>query len=91
MSIFRLRDESSGEGVEGELMHGIKVPQQDFSLKMQVELMHEGGGVFVGHYGIFTTRKSRLHACTDMFSGFLTDNFSILVLPLAVQCCILSQ
>ena len=48
MSIFRLRDESSGEGVEGELMHGIKIPQQDFSLKMQVELMHEGGGGICG-------------------------------------------
>ena len=35
-------------------MRGIKIPLQDFALKMQGGLMHEGGGgVFVGHYGIF--------------------------------------
>ena len=31
---------SMGEG----LMHGIKIPLQDFALKMQGGLMHEGGG-----------------------------------------------
>ena len=31
-------------------MHGIKIPLQDFALKMQGELMREGGGVFAGHY-----------------------------------------
>ena len=30
---------------------GIKIPQQDFVLKMQGGLMCEGGGVFAGHYG----------------------------------------
>ena len=30
----------------GELMHRIKISQQDFVLKMQ------GGGIFTGHYGI---------------------------------------
>ena len=45
ISIFRLRDK----------MYGIKIPQQDFALKMQ------GGGayvrrgdVFAGHYGIWS-------------------------------------
>ena len=28
----------------GALMHGIKIPLQDFVLKMQRELMREGGG-----------------------------------------------
>ena len=28
-------------------MHGIKIPQQDFALKMQ----GRGGGLFAGHYG----------------------------------------
>ena len=31
-------------------MRGIKIPQQDFALKSQGELMCEGG-VFAGHYG----------------------------------------
>ena len=35
-------------------MHRIKIPQQDFVLKMQRGLMREGGGgVFAGHYGNF--------------------------------------
>ena len=38
-------------GVEG-LMRGIKILQQEFTLKMQEGLMREGGGVFAGHYGI---------------------------------------
>ena len=36
----------------GGLMGGIKIPPQDFALKMQGELMHEGG-MFAGHYGIY--------------------------------------
>ena len=33
-------------------MRGIKIPLQDFALKMQGVLMREGGGgVFAGHYG----------------------------------------
>ena len=32
-------------------MRGIKIPQQEFALKMQEGLMREGG-VFAGHYGI---------------------------------------
>ena len=32
-------------------MRRIKIPQQDFALKMPGGLMREGGGVFVGHYG----------------------------------------
>ena len=35
----------------GGLMRGIKIPQYKFALKMQGGLMHEGGGVFAGHYG----------------------------------------
>ena len=35
----------------GGLMRGIKIPQQEFALKMQ-----GGEGVFVGHYGIYTIR-----------------------------------
>ena len=37
-------------------MSGIKIPQQDFALKMQGGrgLMCEGGGVFAGHYGIYS-------------------------------------
>ena len=31
-------------------MCGIKIPQQDFALKMQGGLMHEGGCI-CGHYG----------------------------------------
>ena len=33
----------------GGLMHGIKIPQQDFALKTQGGLMHERGA-FAGHY-----------------------------------------
>ena len=34
-------------------MRGIKIPQQDFVLKMPGGLMREGGGgIFAGHYGI---------------------------------------
>ena len=36
--------------VGGGLMRGIKIPLQDFALKMQGGIMHEGG-VFAGHYG----------------------------------------
>ena len=32
-------------------MHGIKIPQHDFAIKMQGGHMREGG-VFAGHYGI---------------------------------------
>ena len=32
------------------LIRGIKIPQQEFALKIQ------GGGLFVGHYGIFVVR-----------------------------------
>ena len=31
-------------------MHGIKIPQQDFALKMQVGGLCTRGGIFVGHY-----------------------------------------
>ena len=36
-------------------MRGIKIPQQDFALKMQGGLCARGGGgsVFAGHYGIY--------------------------------------
>ena len=36
----------------GRLMRGIKIPLQDFALKMQGGLMRKGGGVFAGHYSI---------------------------------------
>ena len=38
----------------GRLMRGIKIPQQDFVLKMVGGrgLMRKGGGVFMGHYGV---------------------------------------
>ena len=44
-AVIRLRDKSSS-GVG--LMRGIKIPQQDFALKMPGGLMRE---VFAGHYG----------------------------------------
>ena len=46
------------EGGEGELMRGIKIHLQDFALKMQGGLCARGG-VFAGHYGIYT--KSKKH------------------------------
>ena len=49
-------------------MCGIKIPPQDFALKMQVGLMCEGrgdlctrGDVFAGHYGMW--RKLSTTAC----------------------------
>ena len=43
-------------------MHGIKIPQHDFALKMQGRPMREGG-VFAGHYG---TRESKdANLCDD--------------------------
>ena len=41
-------------------MRGIKIPQQDFALRMSGGLMHEGGGggVFVGHYGYTVTKQN---------------------------------
>ena len=50
ISIFRLWDESSSGRVG--LMQGIKIPQQDFALKMQGGAYARGGHVFAGHYGI---------------------------------------
>ena len=41
--VLRLRDESSSGKGGGGLMRGIKIPQQEFALKMQGGLMHEGG------------------------------------------------
>ena len=35
-------------------MRELKIPQQNFVLKMQGGLMHEGGGIFAGHYGTLT-------------------------------------
>ena len=41
-------------------MRRIKIPQQDFELKMPGGLMCEGGGVFAGHYGIsFSNRNTK--------------------------------
>ena len=46
--------------LRGGLMHGIKIPQYEFALKMQGGggLMREGGGIFAGHYG---TMKCQSH------------------------------
>ena len=41
-------------------MSGIKIPQQEFALKMQGGLMREGGGVFAGHYGNPTTSANKV-------------------------------
>ena len=43
ISVIRLQDKSSSGG-GGGLMRGIKIPQQDFALRMSGGLMHEGGG-----------------------------------------------
>ena len=45
ISVIRLQDKSSsgGGGGGGGLMRGIKIPQQDFALKMPGGLMREGG------------------------------------------------
>ena len=44
-------------------MHGIKIPSQDFALKMQGGLMceGEGGSIFAGHYGIHPSSPCSLH------------------------------
>ena len=41
-------------------MRGIKIPLNDFALKMQGRggLMREGGGVFAGHYGSYCTTSN---------------------------------
>ena len=45
----------------GGLMCRIKIPQQDFALKMQGRLMYEGGRI-AGHYGLpyYNTQNSYL-------------------------------
>ena len=40
-----LRDESSSGEWDGGLMRGIKIPQQEFALKMQGGLLCEGGRI----------------------------------------------
>ena len=45
-------------------MRWIKIPPQDFGLKMQGGLMREGG-VFAGHYGIYKKKKKKC----DRWSG----------------------
>ena len=44
ISVIRLRDKSSSGGEGGGLMRGIKIPRQNFALKMPGGLMREGGG-----------------------------------------------
>ena len=58
----------------GGLVRGIKIPQQDFELKMPGELMREGGGgVFAGHYGtylytaMYLVSKAMQAKNTDLF------------------------
>ena len=46
--MIQLQNKSSSRGV---LIRRIKIPQQDFELKMPGGLVREGG-VFAGHYGI---------------------------------------
>ena len=41
-------------------MHGIKIPQEDFALKMRGAYAQGGGGVFVGHYGSHCHNIARL-------------------------------
>ena len=54
-SKFTVHNKSSlGEG--RGLMHGIKIPQQDFALKMW-----GGGGIFAGHYGTLKIDLSCQH------------------------------
>ena len=46
-------------------MRGIKIPQQDFALKIQGGLMGEGGGgVFAGHYGTCKLHSSNFYSRT---------------------------
>ena len=64
-----LRDKSSSGG--GGLMRGIKIPQQDFALKML-------GGVFAGHYGTYVATfwsSKYFHTFHDKFisSGWQVD------------------
>ena len=82
ISVIRLRDKSSSLG-EGGLMRGIKIPQQDFALKMP-------GGAYSGlqlrskfplAYGFYGMRTQRSYQCgmcshvlehcrgTEQFSG----------------------
>ena len=72
--MIRLRDKSSsggGGGGGGGLMRGIKIPPQDFALKMP-------GGVFAGHYGITKTKlmysESLLLECSVSYSLFAIDH-----------------
>ena len=45
-------------------MRGMKIPQQDFALKMPGGLMREGG-VFAGHYGrYFLSLLNKVQGCS---------------------------
>ena len=56
-------------------MRGIKIPQQDFTLKMQGGLMREGG-VFAGHYGIFFTIKFIFYKLSFLLLKYLSFVYS---------------
>ena len=58
-----LRDESSSGEWDGGLMCGIKIPQQEFALKMQGGFCARGG-IFAGHYGNYLLRKCT-NACSQ--------------------------
>ena len=56
-----MRDESSSGWWGGGLMCGIKIPQQDFALKMQGGgLMHEGGRICGDTTVLVSVSKSRV-------------------------------
>ena len=56
-------------------MRGIKIPQQDFALKSQGELMCEGG-VFAGHYGTSHTevRQTKSFYITHLVCALYKHN-----------------
>ena len=47
-------------------MRGIKIPLQDFTLKMQGLLVR--GGLFAGHYGISTYHKCGIYVRLNLYT-----------------------
>ena len=48
---------------EGELMRGIKIPPQDFALKMQGGLMCEGGRAYLRDTTVHVLHSGEVYSC----------------------------
>ena len=69
-------------------MRGMKIPPQDFALKMQGGLMCEGrggGGVFAEHYGIRLSKICLMMGKTHLFKKSFGLQNPVL-LPILVKC-----